>query len=127
MVEYWKIGKLNIQPLEQEFGKLQTDEIIVTNERLEHIKIHHPQDFELFKTFGVEAVTQPNEIIKDIKHSGTVFMIKSIPDTNLNVVVRLALETDDEGLKNSVMTFYRIRNSNLNKLRKKNKPLYNKE
>lgn len=127
MVEYWKIGKLNIQPLEQEFGKLQTDEVIVTNERLEHIKIHHPQDFELFKTFGVEAVTQPNEIIKDIKHSGTVFMIKSIPDTNLNVVVRLALETDDEGLKNSVMTFYRIRNSNLNKLRKKNKPLYNKE
>lgn len=127
MVEYWKIGKLYIQPLEQEFGKLQTDEVIVTNERLEHIKIHHPQDFELFKTFGVEAVTQPNEIIKDIKHSGTVFMIKSIPDTNLNVVVRLALETDDEGLKNSVMTFYRIRNSNLNKLRKKNKPLYNKE
>ena len=54
-------------------------------------------------------------------------MVKRLPETNLNVVVRLALETDEKGLKNSVMTFYRIRNSNLKKLRKKNKILYIQE
>ena len=127
MVEYHSLGKLNIQPLKQEFGNLQTDEIIVTNERIEHIRIHHPQDFDLFEKYGKETVLMPNEIIKDTKHTGTVFMVKRLPETNLNVVVRLALETDEKGLKNSVMTFYRIRNSNLKKLRKKNKLLYNQE
>ena len=54
-------------------------------------------------------------------------MIKKLPDTNLNVVVRVVLETDEEGLKNSVMTFYRIRERNLRKLAEKNKLLYKKE
>ena len=51
-------------------------------------------------------------IVKDIKHNGTVFMIKKLPDTNLNVVVRVVRETDESHLKNSVMTFYRIREKN---------------
>ena len=36
--EYMPIGKLNIQLLEKEFGIIQTDEVIITNERVEHIK-----------------------------------------------------------------------------------------
>lgn len=43
-------------------------------------------------------------------------MVKKLPETNLNVVVRVVLETDDNKLKNSVMTFYRIRERNLKKL-----------
>ena len=43
-------------------------------------------------------------------------MIKKLPGTNLNVVVRVVLETDEDGLKNSVMTFYMIRERNLRKL-----------
>ena len=125
VIEYRTLGKLNIQHLSEEFGKLQTDEVIVTNERIEHIKEHHPQDFDLFEQFGRETIINPDEIIKDLKHIGTVFMIKHLPETNLNVVVRLALETEKEGLKNSVMTFYRIRNRNLKKLIEKNKLLYN--
>ena len=54
-------------------------------------------------------------------------MIKHLENTNLNVVVRLALSTDTIGYKNSVMTFYRIRNKNLNRLINKNKVLYKKE
>ena len=78
----------------------------------------------------VETVSEfapyDNDIIKDIKHEGTVFMIKRLPDTNLNVVVRVVLETDDSKLKNSVMTFYRIRERNLRKLIEKNGTLYKK-
>ena len=55
------------------------------------------------------------------------FMIKKLPGTNLNVVVRVVLETDEDGLKNSVMTFYRIRERNLRKLEEKNKLLYKRE
>lgn len=54
-------------------------------------------------------------------------MVKKLPYTNLNVVVRVVLETDEIGWKNSVMTFYRIREKNLKKLIKKNTLLYKKE
>ena len=53
--------------------------------------------------------------------------MKKLPDTNLNVVVRLVLETDEEGFKNSVMTFYRLRERNLKKLLEKNQLLYTRE
>ena len=127
MAEITKLGKINIQPLNEEFGNIKTDEIIVTNERIEHIKSHHPQDYDLFKDFGVETIHNPDIIIKDCKNIGTVFMVKNLPETNLNVIVRLVLEEDDSKLKNSVMTFYRIRNKNLEKLIKRNKLLYKKE
>lgn len=87
MVEMQSFGRLNKDLLECKFGKLQTDEIIITS----------------------------------------VFMVKKLPETNLNVVVRVVLENDKKGLKNSVMSFYRIRKRNLEKLIQKNGLLYKKE
>ena len=58
-------------------------------------------------------------MLKDEKNTATVFMIKRLPETNLNVIIRVALDTDKDGLKNSVMTFYRLRNKNLEKMTKR--------
>ena len=127
VAEIRNLGKINIKVLEKEFGKIQTDEIIVTNERIDHIKERHPEDYNLFEKYGKESVSSPDLIIKDMKNKGTVFMVKKLPETNLNVVVRVVLETDDSKLKNSVMTFYRIRERNLKKLIEKNGMLYKKE
>lgn len=127
MAEIIQLGKINTTPLEKEFGKLKTDEIIITNERIDHIKKRHPEDFLLFEKYGVQTVENPDTIIKDYKNKGTVFMVKKLPDTNLNVVARLVVDDDNENFKNSVMTFYRIRNRNLEKLANKNKTLYKKE
>ena len=121
------LGKINRNFLEDEFGKIQTDEIVITNERLLHIMERHPDDYGLFVKYGVESVINPDIIVKDEKNKGTVFMVKHLKDTNLNVVVRVVLETDSSMLKNSVMTFYRIREKNLKKLMKKNKVLYKRE
>jgi len=125
--EIRNLGKINIKILEKEFGKIQTDEIIVTNERIDHIKERHPEDYNLFEKYGKESVSSPDLIIKDVKNKSTVFMIKKLPETNLNVVVRVVLETDNSKWKNSVMTFYRIRERNLKKLIEKNGVLYKKE
>lgn len=120
------LGKVNKALLEKEFGEIQTDEILITNERMDHIKQRHPEDYEFFEKFGIQSVTDPDLIIKDSKNEGTVFMIKKLLDTNLNVVARLALENDKPGFKNSVMTFYRIRERNLKKMIEKNTLLYKK-
>lgn len=127
VAEIQSLGKINIDILSKEFGVIRTDEIIVTNERLFHIKERHPEDYILFEKYGKESVIDPDMIIRDRKHEGTVFMIKRLPDTNLNVVVRVVLETAGSKLKNSVMTFYRIRERNLRKLIEKNRTLYKKE
>ena len=122
-----QMGNINLELLNNEFGKILTDEVIVTKERIEHIKNRHMQDFELFEKFGISTLQEPDEIIKDNKNKGTVFFIKKLPETNLNVVVRLVLEGERTDYKNSIITFYRIRNKNLEKLGQKNKVLYIKE
>ena len=127
MAEIRNLGKIDTTILENEFGNIYTDEIIITNERICHIKERHPEDYFLFEQYGKECVDSPDLVIKDIKHKGTVFMVKKLPETNLNVVVRVVLENDDHKLKNSVMTFYRIREKNLKKLIEKNGLLYKKE
>ena len=127
VAEIIELGKLNTQPLEKEFGKLKTDELIITNERIEHIKLRHPEDFELFEKYGLSVIVESDFIIKDEKNENTVFMTKKFGNTNLNLVVKIILETDKKDLKNSVMTFYRIRDKNLKKLMNKNKTLYKKE
>ena len=127
MVLFDELGVLDISLLEGEFGKIVTDEIIITQERIEHIKNHHPEDCNIFVQYAKEAVQKPDIIIKDSKNKGTAFMIKRLNNTNLNVVVRVVLQTDNSEYKNSVMTFYRIRDKNLEKLIKKNKIIYKKE
>lgn len=127
MVEYVKLGEIDISLLQKEFGDLLTDEIIITNERVEHIKSHHSEDYKFFGQYLSEAVNNPDMIIKDCKNKDTVFIIKKLEYTNLNVVIKLVLANDDNKLKNSVMTFFRIREKNVIKLERKNKLLYKKE
>lgn len=127
MIEWEFLGSLNMTLFQAWFGELNTDEIIVTHERVEHIKEHHLIDFDLFAQHGADCVQDPDYIIEDCKHIGTVFMAKRLSDINLNVVVRLSLQSDAPHLKNSVMTFFRIRDRNLEKLIQKNRLLYKKE
>lgn len=122
-----ELGRLNPALLEKSFGRLRTAEVVVTPERAEHIRVRHPQDYELFRRYGKAAVEQPDLLIQDLRHTGTVFAVKKLPDTNLNVILRLVLEEDAPQLKNSVMTFYRIRDKNLKKLIEKNRLLYSSE
>lgn len=124
---FLSLGHINTSLLEKTFGKIPTSEIIVTEERLAHIRERHLIDFKLFEQYAAKCVENPDYIIKDTKNPDTIFMIKKLPDTNLNVVSKLALDTSRNRLKNSVMTFYRIRERNLKKLIAKNTLLYKKE
>lgn len=127
MIRIRYLGKINTSVLEKEFGEMQTNETIVTDERIAHIKERHFMDYELFEKYCSECVQNPDYVIKDIKNVATVFMVKKLPERNLNAVLKLSLEGDEKNLKNSVMTFYRIRERNLRKLIEKNTLLYKKE
>lgn len=67
------LGKIDLSLLKDEFGKIQTDEIIITEERINHIKMRHPEDYSLFSIYGAICVKDPDYIIKDGKHDGTIY------------------------------------------------------
>lgn len=123
---FYSLGRIKRSILSTYFENLVTEETVVTQERFAHIWRNHPQDMELFKKYGKVCVEDPDMVIRDLENAGTVFMIKKLPETNLNVIVRLVLEGEGEKKKNSVMTFYRIREKNLKKLINKNELLYSK-
>lgn len=118
---------LDPTPLISTFGHLQTTEVIITDKRIAHIKERHPEDYNLFEQYGRDSILSPDILLQDLKNAGTIFAVKKLPDTNLNVVIRLVLDTDNPDFKNSVMTFYRIRDKNLKKLMERNPILYIKE
>ena len=99
MTEFIKLGEIDTALLEKEFGHLKTNELIVTNERINHIKTHHPEDYELFEQYGLLTAREPDIILKDCSNRGTVFMIKALENVNLNVVVRLVIDGDEENFK----------------------------
>lgn len=130
IMELRSLGKIGaVDKIEKEFGKLYTEDIIVTNERIKHVRERHLNDYALFEKYGKKATNDPDIVIKDGKNAGTVFMVKKLSDTNLNVVVKVAVDVKHPDYKNSVITFYRLRDRNLEKMVKKegNKILYKKE
>ena len=56
VAEIRSLGKINMDILSKEFGKIQTDEIIVTDERLFHIKERHPEDYNCLKNMAWKAL-----------------------------------------------------------------------
>lgn len=117
------IGKINKNILEKEFGKINTSEVILTDERRLHIQERHPDDYAIFEKYSNAIITNPDIMLKDSKNKNTVFAIKHIDDTNLNVIVKLSIGDDAKHPKNSIMSAYRIRDKNVVKLIKKNKIL----
>lgn len=125
--EFQYICKLNTEYLEKEFGRLSTDELILTFERDIHIKERHEKDYKMFHQCVFDVIEIPDLILKDSKNKNTVFYIKYIEETNINIVIRLSLETEDNNYKNSIITAYRLGEKNLKRFKKNYKVLYNRE
>ena len=50
------LGEIESSLLQGYFGELRTKEVVVTEERMEHIRKRHPEDVELFALYGKETV-----------------------------------------------------------------------
>ena len=126
---YVKIGKLDKKILEDKFLSIAEEEVIFTFERYKHVERNHKEDLELYQSRLKEIIEKPDYIVQDIKHNNTIMIIKKMKkeNMNVNVIVRLILGKDIKKRKNSIMTFYRVRNKNLKKLIKKNKIIYKRK
>ena len=121
------IGKLDTKKLGKYSEKIITDEVILTEERRIHIYENHTTDYGIIINNIEKTVLQPNEVIEDLKNKDTLFFIGKLGKNNLNVIIKLNTVNSIEHPQNSIMTAWIIRNSNLEKLRKRNKIIYKRE
>lgn len=121
------IGKLDIKKLGKYREKIITNEVILTEERRLHIYENHTNDYERIINNIKDTVLKPKEVIEDLKNKDTLFFVGDLGKNNLNVIIKLNTVNSKAHPQNSIMTAWVIRDSNLKKLREKNKILYKKE
>lgn len=105
-----------------------TDEVIITDERIQHIKERHPADFERYEGYINSIIESPDYILEANKPN-TAFVLKEIQEENerFQLILRLATASDMPGYKNSVITFLKVEQKRYLRYLRTKKILYKKE
>ncbi len=127
-IEVHNIGKIDIEIYKCITEDITTDEVIITDERIGHIKERHPNDYERYCRYMKEIVEDPQYIIETIKPK-TALILKEFNDGTepFKTVLRLKTSEDNEGYKNSIITFMKINEKEWRRLINNKKILYKKE
>ena len=122
------VGKIGIEIYNCITKDITTDEVIITDKQIDHIKNRHPNDYELFNKYFEKIVEQPDYIIEANKPF-TALILKEIQIDNkkLKTVVRLATSNDTPSYKNSIITFMKIDDREWNRILKNKNILYKSE
>ena len=120
------IGNIDTSLFNKAFPDVRRKTVIITGERIKHIKERHAEDYGLFIQYGKAIVTDPDMILKDANNERTILLLKAIPDTNLETVVRLSMNDDPHNNENTILSFHRINDRNAEKLINKSEVLYRK-
>lgn len=122
------VGKIDIEIYNCITKDITTDEVIITDKQIDHIKNRHPNDYELFNKYLEKIVEQPDYIIEANKPF-TALILKEIQIDNkkFKTVVRLATSNDTPNYKNSIITFMKIDDREWNRILKNKKILYKSE
>ena len=107
---------------------ITTEEVIITDNQINHIKNRHPNDYENFSSYFSDILSDPDFILEANKPN-TAFILKQITENDLTVQLILRLQTsqDPKGYKNSIITFLKIDIKTWNKYLRNKKILYRKD
>lgn len=122
------VGKINKDIYKCVTDDIVTDEVIITDERIKHIKDRHPNDYERFYSYIPKIIADPDYIIKANKPY-TATILKKITENGekFQLVLRIITSVDKPNFKNSVITFLNINERTWNKYLRNKEILYKKE
>lgn len=128
VVDVHKIGKINIDIFKCVTDDITTNEVIITDKQIQHIKARHPNDFERFSIFFKDIIENPDYIIEANKPN-TALILKEIEieHRKFKTILRLVTSTDDPKYKNSIITFMKIDEKEWNRILRNKKTLYKSE
>ena len=122
------VGHIDIEKYRCITDDITTDEVIITEERIQHNKQRHPGDYEKVSPYLQAALDDPDYIFKD-KNPTAALVLKTVEEDGLRiqVVLRLHTSTDAEGFKNSIISAWEIRAKEYRRLVRNKSILYKRE
>ncbi len=122
------VGKIDIDKYRVVSDKIRTDEVIITDERIDHIRRRHSDDFEMYAQY-IERIVEDPDYILEANKPNTAFLLKEFveDDERFQLILRLAVEEDIPGYKNSVITFLKVEEKRYKRYLRTKKILYKSE
>lgn len=101
-----KVGKIEREIYKCITEEIRTDEVIITDERIEHICERRGNEFyNRYKGSFEEILQNPDYIFKEKREHTALVCKKIVQDEKyVNLVLRIAIETDNPEYKNSIIT-----------------------
>lgn len=121
------IGKLDRDIYKCITDDITTDEVIITDERISHIKDHHSGHFEIIEPFLKTVIDFPDYILEDANNTGLILKHIVENDLRIQIVLRLHTSTDSAGFKNSIISAWKISEKRWNNYVNNKKILYKSE
>lgn len=125
----WTIGKIDIEKYRVISNAIRTDTLVLTDKQRQHIISRRGQAFfDRCSPYFQEIAEDPDYIFADTAHENTAIASKTlrINGETVNLVIRLAVETDEEGLLNSIITAIAEGEKRYQQRLRNNFPLYKK-
>ena len=106
---------------------IQSGDVIITDERIGHIKDHHPNDYETFIGYIPQIIESPDYIVASPKpHTAVVLKMIEENGEKFKVILRLRVEGDPAHYKHSIISFWRIGDTTWRKTLKNKVILYSR-
>ena len=103
------IGRINKNIYKCITNDIITDEVIITDNQIQHIKERHPLDYERFSSYFEEIITNPDYIVETNKpYTALILKEINVEHEVFKTVLRLVTSKDDPDYKNSIITFMKI-------------------
>ena len=120
-----KVCDLDVEKYQCVTPNIRTSEVIITDERIQHIQERHPDDFERYACYLRKIVEEPDFIIEDTRPD-TAMVLKEIKEQgeHFRLALRLVTPADNPSYKNSIVTFMKIREKEWRRLLRNKKILY---
>lgn len=116
IIETIKMPSNILQIFENEFGKLLTDEIVITDRIIEHIKLRHNDIGENLIDVVKDVILNPDGIVHNKLKETSVIFYKRCDDRHFyNIPVQIAV-ISGYYTKNYIPTIHKIRNREMEKL-----------
>ena len=121
------LGTLNWNIYDCISGNHITDEVIITEEQMLHIRDRHPEAYIDTMHYLREILDDPDYIFKD-KRPNTGLVIKKIPNDEESslLVLKIITSDDNKNYKNSVITSWKITEKRLNNYLRNKEIIYKK-
>ena len=121
------VGKIDREIYKCVTPDITTDEVIITDERIEHCN-RHKGAFDKYSEYIGAVLADPDLIIEDSRPNTAILIRRiEVDDRSLQLVLRLHTSEDDPAYQNSIISFWDIVESRRRNYERNRKILYKRD